>query len=114
MDVLNRTLVTLIPQLPFLAWVKALGDDCAAISESDLLEDCNAYLVPELESEEDLEEFFELSYERFFEAELADWVEEEAKWPELRDYLAFQKFFDVQVQTVVYDMVNEPIEKDPY
>ena len=114
MDVLNRTLVTLIPQHPFLDWVRGTGEDCAEISESELLEDCNAYLVPELESEEDLEEYFKLTYERFFEAELADWVEDEAQWPKSRDYVVFQEFFEVQVQTVVYDMVPEPIEKDPY
>jgi hypothetical protein len=113
MDILNRTLVTLVPKEAFLAWVRSLGEDCEALKESDLMQDCNAYLVPEIDSEEELESYFSGQFQRFFEAELADWTEDASQWPEL-SYSMFQEFFDVHVQTVVYDMDGSPLEKEAY
>lgn len=113
MEVLNRTMVTLVARPPFLEWIQSLGDDCAEISLDEVHEDSNAYLIPEIESEEELMEYFETSFKSFLESELADWVEDDTVWPERRTFKAFQEYFDVHVQTVVYDMGDSDLVKAP-
>ena len=112
MQIINRTLATLIAKPAFLAWVNNLPGDGGALSEDDLRSDCNAYLIPEVESEEDLEKYFKKNFRTFLEAELTDWSQDTALWPSPLTYALCEKFFDVDIQTVVYDLVPQDIQKD--
>jgi hypothetical protein len=114
MQVINRTLVTFIAKPAFLAWINGLPGESAEVTEDNLREDCNAYLIPEVESEEELENYFKKNYKTFLEAELNDWCQEPSLWPKPLTYSLCEKFFDVDVQTVVYDLVNEDIEKEEF
>lgn len=112
MKVINRTQLTLVVKESFLEWLHSCGEEFQDVSEDELREDCNAYLIEEVESEQALLSILEREHERMLEAELADWVEDDALWPEERNFELFERFFDCHVQTVVYDLVDEEIHKE--
>ena len=93
-----------------IRWV----EENAEIKEEELWEDCNAYLIEEVDSESDLEEILKLRYQELFVAELSDWVDDDELWPEDLSYESFCGFFQAEVQTVVVDLVGKPINKEEF
>jgi len=114
MDLINRTLLTLRPNENFLQWLQQTSEENAEIKEEDLWEDCNAYLIEEVADESELEEVLKTRYRELFVAELSDWMEDDQLWPEDLGYDAFCRYFDVEVQTVVIDLVGTSIQREEY
>ena len=45
--------------------------------------------------------------------ELKSWNSDPHSWPLNREWKAFNKWFDFEVQTMIFDLVDdEPVEKD--
>jgi hypothetical protein len=114
MDLINRTLLTLRPNENFLEWLHQTSEENAKVEEEELWEDSNAYLIKEVDSESDLEEILKSRYQELFVAELSDWVEDDQLWPEDLSFETFCEYFQVEVQTVVIDLVDSPINKEEY
>ena len=106
MATINRSAFILRPREPFIHW--AAGVDSEA-SGASLAAQASVYLVPEDDNGEfeapSLEEYFE----EMFELELADWTEDETRWPARRDFETFLEWFDVQGESMVTDLGRGPI-----
>ena len=48
-----------------------------------------------------------------FSAELADWCDDDAFWPELSPAL-FSEWFDVEIHSVLTDLVDQPLEREAF
>lgn len=110
----NRSLVLLKPRQPFADWLLALPGQQADVTLDALRDSANALLIPVAE---DLDEIATLLAERMddlFEAELADWCDDQTLWPTPRTLDVFRAWFDVEIHPVVTDLADAPLAREAF
>jgi hypothetical protein len=112
MRVINRTAVTITGAQPYTDWTLRTDADFAkgALTVARAKTYGSAYLLPELELEEDVQEWVEDNATWLFEFQLAAWSEDETSWPATRDLKTFRDWFRVDIHNVVVDMADDEIE----
>jgi hypothetical protein len=112
MRVINRTAVTITGGQPYVQWTLTTDADFAkgAITVARAKTYGSAYLLPELELEEDVQEWVEDNAGWLFEFQLAAWTEDESRWPATRDLKTFRQWFRIDIHSVVVDVADDEIE----
>ena len=112
MRVINRTAVTLVGAKPYLDWTRQKEADfnAGALTVARAKTYGSAFLLPEFELEEDVQEWVEENAGWLFEFQLAAWTEDESAWPVPRDLKTFREWFRIDIHNVVVDMVDDEIE----
>jgi len=111
----NRSIALIRPKAPFLDWLRNLPGELEAQLELDTLSrDCNALLIPPADDYESALDFVMQHYRQLFEAELADWCDDEQLWPDLMSPALFLEWFAVEIHSVLTDMVETPLEREPF
>ena len=112
MRVVNRTAVTITGAQPYIDWTLSTDADFAkgAITVARAKTYGTAYLLPEFELEEDVQEWVEENAAWLFEFQLAAWTEDEATWPASRDLKTFRDWFRIDIHSVVVDVADDEIE----
>lgn len=112
MRVINRTAVTLVGAQPYIDWTLNTDADFAkgAITVARAKTYGTAYLLPEFELEEDLQEWVEENATWLFEFQLAAWTDDESTWPATRDLKIFRAWFRIDVHNVVVDVAGDEVE----
>jgi hypothetical protein len=112
MRVINRTAVTITGAQPYADWTLSTDADFAkgAITVARAKTYGTAYLLPELELEEDVQEWVEENAMWLFEFQLAAWTEDESTWPAGRDLTLFRAWFRIDIHSVVVDVADDEIE----
>jgi hypothetical protein len=106
---INRSAVLVTPRAPFLEWAEQHGNGVPY----PVGEDRTAYLLPSYDMESELEGILKHYYDLIFESELEDWMRDQSTWPKDRTYALFRQWFDVEVDSVVIDLVaGEPLVED--
>jgi hypothetical protein len=106
---LNRTVVMLAPKQPFLDWVNEIEPDVPELSLADLCEDNEAFLIPQLNDEQETVQWVEKRWSMLFEHMLAEWVMDETAWPQKRTLDMFRDWFGVEMHTLAWDLADEPL-----
>jgi hypothetical protein len=112
MRVINRTAITVLGAQPYIDWTLSRDADFArgSLTVARTKSYGSAFLLPEFELEEDLQEWVEDNYGWIFEFQLAAWTEDETAWPRDRSLEMFRKWFRVDVHSTVVDVSDEDIE----
>ena len=112
MRVINRTAVTVVGAQPYLEWTrqKPADFDQGAVTVVRARTYGSAFLLPELELEEDVQEWIEENAGWLFEFQLAAWTEDESAWPPTRDLRTFREWFRIDIHSVVVDVGDDDIE----
>jgi hypothetical protein len=112
MRVINRTAVTITGGQPYVEWTLTTDADFAkgTITVARAKTYGSAYLLPELELEEDVQEWVEDNASWLFEFQLAAWTEDESTWPATRDLKTFRQWFRIDIHSVVVDVADDEIE----
>ena len=112
----NRSIALLRPRAPFLAWLKSLsgGINQDSLTLDALRQDCNVLLLPATDDPAELEQFLAERCETLFCAELADWCEDPDTWPEPLNLTLFNEWFEVEIHSVLTDLVDEPLEREAF
>ena len=112
MRVINRTAVTIVGVKPYVEWTQRCDADVnkGVLSVARTVLYGTAYLLPELDHEEDLREWVEDNYVSLFEWQLSTWTEDESLWPPVRDLKTFKAWFRVEIQATVVDVADDDIE----
>lgn len=108
---LNRCVLIAKAKQPFAEWIHSLPEP-ADITLAQLNEDGIAYLLPEPDDDDDLESLLPQCFDLLFEAELALWCTNEEEWPKDRSLEAFRAWFDVELRSIVLDLVDAPLTDD--
>jgi hypothetical protein len=114
MRVLNRTAITVVGAQPYIDWTRSRDADFnkGAITVARANRYGSAFLTPEFQMEEDLQEWIEDNFRWLFEFQLAAWTEEESVWPAARDLETFRQWFRVDIHSVVVDVSGDPLEAE--
>lgn len=109
MKTLNRTVMILRPNHPWLKWAA----ECFGETIEDVLEqmsgDENAYLLPDTPDGDVDDAFLRKMHKRLFEEELEGWCTDKKKWPKSRAYPVFREWFELELHTLVFDLGQEPL-----
>jgi hypothetical protein len=114
MRVVNRTAVSITGAQPYLEWMRQTDADFNKGAITVVVPRAKAYgsafLLPEFDLEEDLQEWVEENVSWLFEFQLAAWTEDEAVWPAVRDLKTFREWFRIDIHSVVVDVADDDIE----
>src|SRR5437879_181231 len=106
MRVINRTAVTVVGAGPYVEWTHRHDADFnkGALTVARAKTYGSAFLLPEFELEEDVQEWIEDNSGWLFEFQLAAWTADEATWPAARDLKTFREWFRIDIHSVVVDV----------
>ena len=112
MRVVNRTAVTITGAQPFIDWMLDTDADFnrGAITVPRVKAYGSAFLLPEFDLEEDLQEWVEENVAWLFDFQLSAWTENEEAWPGTRDLKTFRDWFRIDIHSVVVDVGDDDIE----
>lgn len=103
----NRAVLVVKPKRPFLDWLRETEDPPAEATLEFLRKDCNAYLIPVVESDEDERRVIRRYHKRLFENELTGWLTNKSQWPKRRGLETFLTWFEVEIHSVVTDLAKD-------
>lgn len=112
MRVVNRTAVTVVGVEPYTAWTRSRDADFnpGQLTVARAKAFGSTFLLPEVDYEEDLQEWVEENFSWIFEFQLSQWTGDESAWPVDRDLPMFRKWFRVDLHNVVVDVGDDDIE----
>jgi hypothetical protein len=114
MRVVNRTAISVTGAQPYVDWTRR--HDASANRGMLTVERATpygtAYLLPEFELEEDVQEWVEENAPWLFEFQLSAWTDDESTWPASRDLKTFREWFRIDIHSVVVDVADDDIEGD--
>jgi hypothetical protein len=112
MRVINRTAVTITGAQPFVDWMRDTDADFnrGAVTVARAKAYGSAFLLPEFDLEEDVQEWVEENALWIFELQLSNWTEIEGTWPPVRDLKTFREWFRIDIHSLVVDVADDEIE----
>ncbi len=106
---INRIAILVYPKKPFIDWLKYVDPEvplCDRVHDSKTV-----YLLPE-EVSEDWEKYLKKICTKIFENQLLAWFTDPSIWPQDRSWKVFKKWFAVEMQSIIFDTVDDEIEKE--
>ncbi len=105
---INRYVLLVRPSEELVRWVNAVFSDDPIVYEEKMLHDnTSVYLIPEMDSIEDAEDWLKENCLEFLESILEEWCSDTDEWPEKLDWEAFQSLVDYSFQSNIIDVVSE-------
>ncbi len=111
---INRDAITVSAKKPLIDWINSL-DPLHPMQYRDQsnYDESTIYLIEELDTEKDFNEWIRENYLEIFEQELFSWITDDSKWPNPLHYALFSEWIQVSYQSLVMDQCPEhPIEYD--
>ncbi|MCB1143047.1 MAG: hypothetical protein KDK54_12445 [Leptospiraceae bacterium] len=114
MSLVNRCVMLISPKAPLYDWVNSIFPDDPIEPSSDPFshDEGTVFLIPEIETTEEFEEWIYENFKVFFEGLLEEWCTDETLWPKELTYEQFKDWFYISFQTLVYDTLEEDILKE--
>jgi hypothetical protein len=112
MRVINRTAISVVGAQPYIDWTRRHESTATGgiVTVPRAQPYGTAYLLPELELEEDVLEWVEENAPWLFEFQLSSWTDDESAWPQPRDLKTFRQWFRIDIHSIVVDMADDEIE----
>ena len=112
MKVLDRSAVIIRPKQPYVDWANSTGPYNESLD--DLSKQGRVVLVPEASSREEALARIAVLAEELFRMELEAWQPGKAGWPRRLDFETFSEWFEIEVQLMVIDSSDQPIQTEPF
>ena len=111
---INRSVVVVRRKQPFVDWANSTNavGDTNVITLADVNDEPNVYLIPEYEDDKSLKRILPTAIACIWDSELSGWYTDEARWPRDRSANAFHEWFDLEIGSMVYDLLDDPIAKE--
>jgi hypothetical protein len=112
MQSVNRTAVVIRPKQPFVDWLNSVPGESSDNTLERISSENTTFLIPEFFGHNESLVYIKKIYDQIFEFELFGWYTDEDLWPEKRTWKMFQEWFDIEMNSEVFDLVDEYIEKE--
>ena len=106
----RRTALVLRPKKPFYVWLEKMDPEDVDLPE-ELIEG-DVYLLPDFEEKKQIEQWLKKHFDDFFCEQMFGWYTDEAVWVQNRTFKLFTEWFEYSLHTMVWDVVDGPIDKD--
>jgi hypothetical protein len=104
----RRSALVIKPKKPFLDWLISIDGDNKTI---DLISDQDVYLLPDFDEIRQLENWLKKNFDQIFCDQMNNWYIDETLWVQKRTFKTFKDWFDFTLHTMIWDTLEEPIEK---
>lgn len=81
------------------------------LTPEEITKENTTLLIPEFDYPEESQQYVKKNYRNIFDFELFAWCRDKNFWPKKRTYEMFLEWFDIQINSEVFDLVDEQIEK---
>lgn len=102
----NRAVVVVKPFQPYVDWANSCTDHSenpVKTSVTELADDAACYLIPAFDDFKKQEKFLSTLKMQIFEDQLEAWSLDENEWPKNRNKNLFDKWFKLEVHSMVFD-----------
>lgn len=106
----NRAALIVRPKQPYIDWADSM-DDNGPRWNPDIAE-ASIYLVEQIELLEDVPTLIDTHWEWVFEDQLSGWMRDPEAWPAPLTRGMFVEWFDYEVSTVIWDLLNARIKHE--
>ncbi len=110
---LNRSSVIVRPKQPYLDWA-APFNDASKLMPSSVGDDRTVYLVPEYEDDLEAMKILSECFDIIFDAELANWQQDDSTWPKNRTFSMFRDWFSIDYHSIVEDLCGYELVDDEF
>lgn len=100
------------PKKPYVDWANSL--DGSDFTLEELQEDSSAYLLPEIESDRDVDRILKTYFKRICEHKLEGWCLDEKTWPKINELKIFKQWFEVSLHSMVIDLTDQALELEEF
>ena len=107
---INRIAVILVPTETCLDWINSCDDDKMTLDE--IQREPTVFLIPEGRGDPDSQ--VRRHYRAMFEEEMNSWYTDPDVWPKNLSFKTFNKFFTIQMATMVFDLGKGMIIREEY
>lgn len=104
----NRNAIVIKPKKPFFDWIHYIYPDKTVSHRSE----ANIYLIREMDSNEEIENWLTRNFDKLFQNELNDWNTDEACWPQKRTFKIFKEWFDYEIHSMILDLEETELIKE--
>ena len=104
---LNRSAIVVKPRQSFLDWLHTAAPTSRNLSRHELVQEPTIYLIPEWDTEEDVQGVLQELCEEIFVEQLAGWFTDESAWPADRSFDVFCRWFNFQYHSMLVDLCDE-------
>ena len=112
MESINRTAVVIRAKQPFVDWLNSVPGESSDNTLETTSTDNITFLIPEFFGHKESLAYVKKIYSETFEFELFGWYTDEELWPKNRTWKMFQEWFDIEINSEVFDLVDGKIEKE--
>ena len=104
----RRTALIIKPKEPFFDWLTSV-DKTTVVKESE--QDHDVYLLPDFETIEEMEKWLKTNFDDLFTDQMNNWWTDENSLVQNRNFKMFKEWFDFSMHTMIWDTLEEEIEK---
>ena len=112
MESVNRTAVVIKPKRPFVDWLNSVPGESSDNTLEGISSENTTFLIPELFGHKESLAYIKKIYDQIFGFELFGWYTDEELWPKKRTWKMFQEWFSIEINSEIFDLVDEEIEKE--
>jgi hypothetical protein len=112
MQSVNRTAVIIRPKQPFVDWLNSIPGESTDNTLEKISRENTTFLIPEFDYPKDSLAYVKKNYSYLFEFELFGWYMAEELWPKKRTWKIFQEWFEIEINSSVFDLDDGNIEKE--
>ena len=112
--VVNRLAAIIKPKQPLLDWLESQPDWDHDMTLEELRAGRCVILIPGYDFPEQAMRYIERNHKAIFEMELFGWYTDESIWPKKRTLSVFRKWLDVEIHSMVIDMLDDHIMRESY
>lgn len=117
LSMMDRGLILVRPTEVYIQWLQSVDPNYQEADAREIREgEPTAYLVEENDEkplQKTLAAVLEKSWRAIAQEELSSWYNNPDAWPDLRNADDFKKYFSVQCVEMVFDTLEEEIQRDP-
>ena len=97
------------PRQPFLDWLHGADPTSRHFSLQELAHEPRIYLIPECDTNEEVDEVLRDLCEEIFAEQLDGWYRDPATWPNDRSFDVFCRWFHYCHHSILIDLCEEPL-----
>jgi hypothetical protein len=104
----RRSAIVLKPKQPFKDWLISMDP---AEKNYELAKESDIYLLPDFEYDKQVENWLKKNFDQIFCDQMNNWYMDETVWVKNRTFKLFKDWFDYSIHTMIWDTMDEPIDK---
>ena len=113
MELIKRNALVIRAKYPVLEWIHSIAElELDEITLEEINEDATVLLIPEFETDAEVDAYLQDGKVFLLEQELENWTEEQDVWPRPRTPALFDEWFEVVYHSMVWDTVDDEDEDE--